>query len=118
MGIIYLAITILGMTAIAGMYLLSLILRDKGTPKGVTIIHGIFAALALVLLIIFSVNNNPRPMISIIVFTIAAVSGAMLNYRDLTGKKVPKWFAVAHGLVAVIGFAFLIVFASCPSCLS
>ena len=111
MGIIYGAITIFGMVAIAGMYLLSLILRNKQTPKAVTIIHGLFAVLGVVLLIIYCFKHNTDLLTSIIVFLVAAVSGIMLNYRDLTGKSVPKWFAIAHGLVAVVGFALLLVFA-------
>lgn len=113
MGIIYGAITIFGMVAIAGMYLLSLILRNKQTPKAVTIIHGLFAVLGVVLLIIYCFKYNTDPLISIVVFAVASVSGVMLNYRDITGKKVPKWFAIAHGLVAIVGFAFLLMVAFC-----
>jgi hypothetical protein len=111
MQIIYTAITLLGIVALAGMYLLSLILRDKQTPKSVTLIHGLFAALSLVLLIVYFFRNESGPLISIIVFSIAAASGIMINYRDITGKTVPKWFAVTHGLLAVTGYAFLLVFA-------
>jgi hypothetical protein len=50
---------------------------------------------------------------SIIIFIVAGTSGIILNYRDITGKKVPKWFAVAHGLVAITGFTSLLVFAFC-----
>ena len=113
MNIIYTAITLLGIVAIAGMYLLSFILREKQIPKAVTLIHGLFAALSVVLLIIYFFRNESGPLVSIIVFVVAAVSGIMLNYRDITGKKVPKWFAVMHGLVAITGFAFLLVFAFC-----
>lgn len=113
MGLIWGAIAIFGMVAIVGMYLLSLILRNKQTPKAVTIIHGLFAVLGVILLIIYCLSHHIRPLISIIVFIIAAVSGIMLNYRDITGKSIPKWFAVTHGLVAIVGFALLLIFAFC-----
>lgn len=113
MQIIYTAITLLGMTAIAGMYLLSLILRDKQIPKAVTLIHGLFAALSVILLIVYFFRNESGPLVSIIVFIVAAVSGIMLNYRDITGKRLPKWFAVMHGLVAITGFTLLLIFAFC-----
>jgi hypothetical protein len=52
MNIIYAAITIFGMTAILGIYLLSLVLRDRQTPKAAAIIHGLFAVTGLILNII------------------------------------------------------------------
>ena len=111
MEFIYIVITIFGMVAIVGMYLLSLALRSKQIPKGVTIIHGLMASLGLILLIIFCFRyDTAGPLTSIVIFIMAALSGFILNYKDLTGKKVPKWLAVAHGLIAVIGFAFLLGF--------
>ncbi|MBC7865294.1 MAG: hypothetical protein IAF38_20125 [Bacteroidia bacterium] len=113
MGTIYAAISIFGLVAISGMYLFSLIMRNKQMPKAVTLIHGLFGGLGIVLLIVYCFNNKTGPVVSIIVFAVAAFAGVMLNYRDITGKKVPKWLAMLHGLVAVIGFAFLLVFALC-----
>ena len=111
MGTIYAAIGIFGMTAIAGMYLLSLVLRSKETPKGVTIIHGLLAVTALVLLIVYCVGHKPGPWVSIIIFAVAAMGGFILNYRDITGKSVPKWLGVIHGVTAIGGFALLLWFA-------
>ncbi|MBK5284918.1 MAG: hypothetical protein JJE25_05915 [Bacteroidia bacterium] len=111
MGTIYSAIAIFGMTAILGMYLLSLVLRNKQTPKGVAILHGLFAVTGLVLLIIYCFGNGPGPWVSVIVFTIAALGGFILVYKDITGRKVPKWLGIVHGLTAVAGFALLLVFA-------
>ena len=111
MGFIYAAIVIFGMTAILGMYLLSLILRNKSTPKGITIIHGIMAAIALVILIIYCYGNEPGPVDSVIVFTLAAIGGFVLNYRDITGKTIPKWLGIVHGLAAIAGFGLLLWFA-------
>jgi hypothetical protein len=41
------------------MYLLSLVLRKKQTPKPASFIHGIFVAVALVLLISYTVKHGP-----------------------------------------------------------
>lgn len=101
------------MTAILGMYLLSLVLRNKQTPKGATIIHGLFAVIGLALLIIYCFGNNPGPLVSIIVFSIAALGGGILAYKDITGRRIPKWLGIVHGLTAVTGFVFLLVFACC-----
>lgn len=111
MGLIYWAISILGFTAIIGMYLLSLILRNKEIPKAATLVHGIFAVLAVILLIIYSIRQETGPIVSIVVFVVAAFLGIVLNYRDITGKSLPKWLAISHGIVAVAGFAILILFA-------
>jgi hypothetical protein len=93
------------------MYLLSLILRTKSTPKGVTILHGLLAVVALILLIVYSVGHTPGPWASITVFAVAASGGLILAYRDLTGKSVPKWLGIVHGLTAITGFALLLCFA-------
>ena len=113
MGTIYSAIAILGMTAILGMYLLSLVLRNKTTPKGVSIMHGLFAVTGLVLLIVYCLGNNPGPLESIIVFSIAALGGFILIYKDITGQKIPKWLGIVHGLTAVTGYILLLCFAFC-----
>ncbi|GEM_PF-4197312 len=36
--------------------------------------------------------------------------GILPIYRDLIGKFIPKWLAVGHGMAALIGFLFLIIF--------
>jgi hypothetical protein len=110
MNTIYTIIGLFALGAIIGMYLLSLVMQNKETPKVVAFIHGGFVALALVLLIVYN-NNNPGVMDSIVLFVIAALGGAVMIVRDLSGKGVPKWLAVVHGLVAVAGFVVLLVHA-------
>lgn len=111
METIYAAIAILGMTALLGMYLFTLLLRNKSTPKGVTIIHGLLAVVALILLFIYCFKQDGGPWTSIVVLIVAASGGLILNYRDITGKSVPKWLGIVHGLVAIVGFLLLIYFA-------
>ena len=111
MEIIYATITIFGLAAIVGMYLLSLILRTKSTPKAVSALHGLLAGTALILLIVYTLGNKPGPWPSVIIFTIAALGGLVLIYRDLTGKTIPKWLGITHGLTAILGFVLLILFA-------
>jgi hypothetical protein len=107
---LYTIIAIFALAAILGMTLLSYVLRGKETPKGIMILHGLFAATALVLLLNYVFNNEPNPMESAILFVIAALGGFVLVARDVTNKPIPKWLAVVHGLVAVGGFVLLIVF--------
>ena len=111
MTTLYTVIAIFGMAAIFGMYLLSLILRNKTTPKGVTFAHGALAAVALVLLIVYAIRHSPGPWTIVIIFALAASGGFILNYRDITGKSIPKWLGIGHGLLAITGFILLLVFA-------
>lgn len=111
METIYAAIAIFGMAAIVGLYLLSLVLRSKSTPKGVVVTHGLLAVTAVILLIVYSVGNTPGPWTALVVFAIAATGGIALAYKDITGQAVPKWLGVVHGATAVVGFILLLVFA-------
>ena len=75
------------------------------------IMHGLFAVAGLVLLLYYVFNNEPGPVESAVLFAIAAAGGLIVAFRDITGKSIPKWLAVVHGLLAVGGFIFLLIFA-------
>ncbi len=105
-----LAIAFFTLAATLGVYLLSFVLQDKDTPKGVALVHGPLAVIGLIILVIYAFFHKPAPIVSIILFILATLGGFMLIYRDLTGRSVPKWFAIGHGLTATVGFIFLIVF--------
>lgn len=107
---LYTIIALFALAAIMGMALLSYVLRDKETPKGIMIVHGLFAATGLVLLLSYVFGDKPGPVESAVLFVVAALGGFIMAARDLTGKKIPKWLAVAHGLIAVSGFVFLLLF--------
>jgi hypothetical protein len=107
---LYTIIGFFSLAAILGLLLLSYILRSKETPKGVAILHGLLAATGLVLLIVYTTQHNPRPIESAVLFTIAATGGIIVFSRDIANKTIPRWLAVVHGLVAVAGFVFLLLF--------
>lgn len=102
-------IALFSLAAILGMILISYVLQNKTTPKGLVFTHGPLAATALVLLIIYAFKHQPSPIASITLFIIAALGGLFLVYRDITGQKIPKWLALTHGSIAIIGFIFLLV---------
>jgi len=108
---ILVSIAFFSLAALLGLLLLSLVLREKSTPKGVLFLHGGLAATGLALLIIYSISHVPRPLESIVLFVLAASGGIFMGIRDLTGKRFPKWLAVGHGLLAITGFVFLLVYA-------
>jgi hypothetical protein len=35
--------------------------------------------------------------------------GIVLITRDVTGKSLPKWLSIGHGLIAIAGFVFLLM---------
>lgn len=110
MNTLYFIIALFALGAIIGMYLLALVLQKKETPKFVAFIHGAFVATALILLIVYN-SGQPGLIESIVLFVVAALGGVVLIFRDLTAKSLPKWLAVVHGLIAVAGFVFLLVYA-------
>lgn len=105
------AIGLFALAAMLGMMLLSFVLSGKETPKAVVFTHGPLAVAGLILLIIYGAKRGPGPIESIILFAIAAAGGLIMVARDLTGKPIPKWLAIAHGLIAVVGFVLLLIFA-------
>lgn len=103
------SVIVFALAAALGLYLLRYILMEKNTPKGVVMIHGGIAALGIVLLIIYSLLYK-GPIASLIVFVLAALGGFLMFGMDIFGKKVPKIFAIGHGLIAVTGFVLLVLF--------
>lgn len=110
MNSLYFIIALFALGAIIGMYLLSMVLQKKQTPKFVSFIHGAFVATALVLLVIYN-YQHPGLVESIVLLVVAALGGVVLIIRDLGGKPLPRWLALGHGLVALTGFAFLLAMA-------
>src|SRR3990167_9966500 len=97
------------LAAFFGMWLASYVLTDRETPKGLAIIHGPLAVAGFICLVIGTIAQPSTPLIiSIIIFSIAAIGGVTLIGIDLFGKRIPKLFALAHGLAAVTGYVFLL----------
>ena len=105
------AILFFALAAILGLYLLSFVLQNKNTPKGVAFTHGPLAATGLIILIIYALFHKPSPIVAIILLVLASLGGFMLIFRDITGKSIPKWMALGHGITALTGFICLIFFA-------
>jgi hypothetical protein len=105
------SIILFAFAAIVGVTILFPLLTGKPVSRSLAVLHGIFAASALILLIIFSFNHSgDYPLTSIILFTIAAIGGLFLFVRDLNSKPGPKGLAFVHAAVAVISFLILLVF--------
>lgn len=107
------SIFLFAVAAVLGLIILIRWLTKREASRTVIYSHGLAAAIALVMLIVFAVNNPDHfPKVSIILFVIAALGGFYMFFRDLQKKSSPMAIAFVHALLAVGGFAALIYFAA------
>ena len=101
---IHICILLFGLTTVLGMYLSSLAIREKQTPKGVIIFHGLLSIAG------FTILSFAWPLSckSILLFTVATMSGLVLLYQDITGKRFTKWLCYVHAVLTLAGMVFLI----------
>ncbi len=94
-----------------GAVVLLSILQDKPTPKRFVYTHGSIAAIALLIVIYYVlVHPTNAPIASLVLFLIAAAGGFTLFFIDMTGKRIPKWLALLHPLIAIIAVLALVIF--------
>ncbi|MEP6900943.1 MAG: hypothetical protein ABJA66_04285 [Actinomycetota bacterium] len=109
---IYLPIVLFALAAVLGVTILVKWLQDKEAPKAVVYSHGGIAALALLLLIAYAIQNPKNfPQLSIILFIVAALGGFALFFAEMFAKKRIVPVGVVHALIAVSGFLMLLLFA-------
>lgn len=108
------AIVLFVIGALLGLYILTHVLKDKPTPKVSVLLHGLFVAIALILVIIRAAKGTDVTstlIASLIFFLIAALGGFVMVYIDLgKGKLPPKGLAILHPILAAVGLVLLIVF--------
>ena len=106
------AIVLFVIAALFGLILLTAILQDRQTNKHARLLHGAFAATALVLVIIYFLINGSSPLLiaSLSLLILAALGGLTLSTIDMKGKKIPKLLAVLHPVLALIGVIVLIIY--------
>jgi hypothetical protein len=109
---IYFTIALFALAALFGLLILIKWLTHKEASKTVIYSHGIIAAAALVLLVVFALQNPDNyPKVSIGLFVISALFGFYMFFRDLMKKFSPMSVAFIHALLAVSGFGALLAFA-------
>ena len=111
MGMLYTIIVLFTLAALVGLYLITFVLRKKETPKAIAMVHGLLAVIAFVLLIVHTISSGADLVQAIVIFGLAALGGFILFTRDIKGRSLPKSLAIVHGLLAITGFVFLLVYA-------
>jgi hypothetical protein len=108
---IYTSIILFVLSAGLGLTILIKWLTKKSASMAVVYSHGIVAALALVLLLVYALKNPDHfPLASIILFVVAALGGFYMFFNDLKKKESPMVVAIFHALFAVAGLVALLFF--------
>ena len=108
---INISIALFALSAVLGMTILVKWLTKKNAPKAVIYSHGLVAATALVILIIYAIQNPEHfPQTSIVFFVIAAIGGFYMFFKDVQKKANPLAIAFIHALLAVTGLITLLLF--------
>jgi NAD/NADP transhydrogenase beta subunit len=108
---LYATIVLFALAAVVGFIILKNWLTSADTSRTTVYLHGVFAALALVLLVVYAFQNPANyPKASIILFVIGALLGFYMFAEDLRKKFSPTWLAVVHALFGVAGLLVLLFF--------
>lgn len=86
-------------------------LKGEHIPKGLAILHGIFVASGLILLLIYALTteSHHRHWDSVAIFIVAATGGFYMLTRDLRMKGIPPWLLIVHALLGLGGFVWLMI---------
>ncbi len=108
---LYATIVLFIISAILGLSILLKWLTSKHVSRAVIYSHGLVAAIALIILIAYALQNPANfPKASIILFAIGALGGTYMFVDDLRKKNSPLWLAFIHALLAVAGLVTLLLF--------
>lgn len=96
--------------ALGGLYLATLAFKGKPLPTVVAVLHGLFGATGLVLLIVgvLAGLGAGTAKLALILLLVAALGGFYLLTFHIKKQKHPRAVIVIHALVAVIGFLTLL----------
>jgi peptidoglycan/LPS O-acetylase OafA/YrhL len=107
-----LILALFALAAVIGLTLASKLIRKNPTSKPVALAHGLIAATALALLVVYA-RQHPQRLLTwaIGLFVIAALGGAVLFANDFRKKPGPVGLIAIHALVAVIAVVIVVMVA-------
>jgi hypothetical protein len=104
------ALIAFGVAALGGATLAYMRIVKKDVSMPIAIVHGIFAATGLVLLILgVSQAGGGGPTAALAVFVIAALGGFLLFSFHLRSRPMPVPLVLVHGAAAIVAFLILLV---------
>lgn len=107
------AAVLFAIAAIGGLTVAYLHFTRNTAPTALAIMHGLFAATALILLIISIAQGQAAGLLiaSLIIFLVAVVGGFILFLGfQLRSKQLPRPLIVIHGTAAATAFLLLVIF--------
>ncbi|HEX2667870.1 MAG TPA: hypothetical protein VHP13_05805 [Gammaproteobacteria bacterium] len=110
MFLIYAAV-LFALGALGGLFMAVRSFKGQSLPVPVAVLHGLFGATGLVLLIVgvMAGLGGGTARIALIVLLVAALGGFYLLTFHIKKQQHPRAVIVVHALVAVIGFLTLLV---------
>ena len=105
------AAILFAIAALGGLVMAAMRFRGRELPPmGLAIVHGLFAASGLVMLIIAVLGENASTAsyVALAGFVIAALGGFSLFSYHLRRKALPINYVVIHAVGAVVSFAILL----------
>src|SRR5437899_5264596 len=106
------AAVLFALAALGGLILATLHLKKNDAPIPLALVHGLAAAVGLVLLII-AVTQMPSAGlagVALAIFVIAALGGFVLFAMHVMKKSLPGGLIFVHGLAAAVAFVLLLIF--------
>ena len=102
-------LAIFAITAVAGLILAFHVLRNKFAPWVLSLVHGLFGAVGLVLLGAALISGSPpqQILIGFVLLLIAALVGFFLFSFHIRKTMPPKAVVIVHAGFAVVGFLTL-----------
>ncbi len=102
---------ILAVAAITGLVLAGKHSKGNKPPLAMGLTHGLVAAVGLILLIVAIVQGSTGTAITtaLVLLVISALGGFVLLSIRVRGKNLPKPLMAIHGLIAVVGYLFLLI---------
>jgi len=105
------SIALLALAAVFGIYMIFRVFGGAMPPWGAAILHGLFAAAGLVILLYATfLAGTPQPqavVFAAVLLTVAALGGFVLVSFHVRKQVPPKALAGSHALLAVAGFGTL-----------
>ncbi len=105
------AAVLFALAALGGIILATLHLKKNDAPVSLALVHGLAAAVGLVLLIIVVTQMPSTGLagVALVIFLIAALGGFVLFAMHLMRKPLPRGLIFVHGLAAVVAFVLLLI---------